>query len=84
MNDLKLTRDEKLALVPLVQDYARDELDRDLGDFEAEFLVEFFAETLGPLLYNRGLHDAQAMLHRRIDSIGEVIVELEKPLPFVR
>ena len=84
MTDLKLTREEKQALVPRVQDYARAELDKELGDFEAEFLIDFFVDDLGPLLYNRALRDAQAVLHRRMDMFGEALVELEKPLAFGR
>ena len=84
MTDLKLTREEKQALVPRVQDYARAELDKELGDFEAEFLIDFFVDDLGPLLYNRALRAAQAVLHRRMDMFGEALVELEKPLAFGR
>ena len=49
-------------------------------DCKAEFLLDFFTEEIGPYYYNRGLGDAQAVLSERLESIGEAIYELEKPV----
>jgi hypothetical protein len=36
-------------------------------------------EENGPYFYNKGLHDARAILHKRMDDISGAIVCLEKP-----
>ena len=78
MRKLELSREQKQRMVPLVQAYAREELDAELGNFDAEFLIDFFSTLLGPSFYNHGLLDARAALSKRIESIDEAIVELER------
>jgi len=55
-----------------------------MGQFDAEFLLDFFSEEVGSYYYNRGLCDAQAYLEKKIETISEDIYQLEKPTDFVR
>lgn len=73
--------DRKSVVVHKIQRYFEDELDQDIGQFEAEFLLDFFAKEIGPQFYNQGLQDAQAVLSSRIDDIQDAIAEIEKPPP---
>ena len=77
---IDFSNEEKEAMVAKLQRYFSDELDQEIGQFDAEFLLDFFAEEIGKLFYNRGLYDAQAMLESRMDNIVEAISELEKPV----
>ena len=61
-----------------------EELDREVGQFEAGFLLDFFAEEIGPYFYNRGLYDAQAILESRLEQVAEAIYEIEKPTQHLR
>ncbi len=81
---IEFSKDEKQALVLKIQMYFREELDQEIGQFPAEFLLEFFTEEVGPFYYNRGLFDAQAVLQKRVDSISEAIDELEQPADYGR
>jgi len=45
-------------------------------------LLDFFAEEIGPYIYNRGLYDAQSLLESRMDGISEAIYEIEKVTEF--
>jgi len=76
---IELDRDRKNAAVIQLQGYFRDELGQEIGQFEAEFLLDFFIVKIGPQLYNQGLQDAQAALSARIEDIRYAIDELEKP-----
>ena len=69
-------------LVKKIQLYFDEELNQEIGQFPAEFLLGFFTKEIGPYFYNRGLFDAQAVLQKRMDSIGEAIDELEVPLDY--
>jgi len=75
---IALSDDELDVLTKKVQQYFNTELDQDIGQFPARFLIEFFTEEIGPHFYNRGLYDAQSVLESRIDSVTEAIQELEK------
>ncbi|NVK42886.1 MAG: DUF2164 domain-containing protein [Oceanospirillaceae bacterium] len=81
---IEFSKDEKALIVRRIQLYFREELDQELGQFDAEFLLDFFAGELGAYFYNRGLYDAQAVLEKRLDSIAEAIYEIEKPTDFRR
>lgn len=81
---IKFSKDETEILTHKIQLYFNDELDQDIGQFPAQFLLEFFTEEVGPYFYNRGLSDAQAVLEARVESITETLYELEKPTEFTR
>ncbi len=79
MKPIKFDRDETRAIVADIQDYFRDELDQSIGAIPAELLMQFFAEKMGGYFYNAGLHDAQALVRRKIDDVSDEIFALEQP-----
>ncbi len=81
---VEFSGDEKEIIVGRIQTYFREELNQELGGFDAEFLLDFFAEEMGAYFYNRALYDAQAILERRLEDFGEAVFELEKPTDFRR
>jgi|TARA_B100000745_G_scaffold179737_1_gene117748 uncharacterized protein (DUF2164 family) len=81
---VEFSGDEKKVIVGRIQAYFREELNQELGFFDAEFLLDFFAEEMGAYFYNRALYDAQAILQRRLEDFGEAVFELEKPTDFRR
>jgi uncharacterized protein (DUF2164 family) len=84
MAEITFTREEREILCRKIQLYLREELGQEVGQFDAGFLLDFFAEEIGTFFYNRGLYDAQAILETRLENIAEAIYELEKPTSFVR
>lgn len=84
MAQIEFSKEEKQIVVRKIQLYFKEELDQEIGQFDAEFLLGFFAEEVGAYFYNRGLYDAQAILSQRLDSVAEAIYELEKPTDFTR
>ena len=84
MADIKFTDEEKAVLVRKIQLYFTEELKQEIGRFDAEFLLEFFAEEVGAYFYNRGLYDAQAILTAKLDDLNDAISMLEKPTSFRR
>jgi uncharacterized protein (DUF2164 family) len=82
MSEIKFSKNELQVLIPKIQRYVSEELDKEIGSFDAEFLLNFFSEEVGSYFYNRGLYDAQAALDLRVESIAEAMYELEKPTEF--
>ena len=78
MTSITLSEQNKADIIDKLHRYFSDELDRELGQFEAEFLIDFISKELGSVYYNQGLYDAQAILEKRLDSIVEAIAEIEK------
>lgn len=75
------SRPLKDELIEEIKAYFASELDQELGSFEAEFLLDFFSENMGPHYYNQAIRDVQKHLSGYIDTLNERIDELEKPLP---
>lgn len=84
MAEISFTNEERDVICRKIQLYFQEELEREIGQFDAGFLLDFFAKEIGPYFYNRGLYDAQAVLESRLENIAEAIYEIEKPTEFLR
>ena len=84
MPDIQFSSDEKEVIVRRIKLYFAEELKQEIGRFDAEFLLDFFAGEVGAYFYNRGLYDAQAILSGKLDELGEAIYQLERPTEFPR
>ncbi|WP_372883094.1 DUF2164 domain-containing protein [Psychromonas sp.] len=82
MANIKFTREQTAILVGEIQKYFDKELGQEIGDFDAEFLLDFFSEKIGGYYYNQGLNDARALLDAKLDTITESFYELEKITEF--
>ncbi len=78
MSEIKFSNEEKAALVHKVKAYFMEELKQEIGQFDAEFLLDFFSKELGSYYYNRGLYDARAILESKLESIDDAIYAIEK------
>ena len=84
MSEIKFSKEEAEVVVRKIQLYFREELEQEIGRFDAEFLLDFFAEEVGAYFYNRGLLDAQVVIESRLDGIRDALFEIEKPTEFTR
>lgn len=72
---MDITTEQKVELVTKITDYVSDEFQVDLGQFEAEFFVDFIIKELAPVVYNQALYDAEVILK---DKIEDILLGLEK------
>lgn len=80
MSRIELDNPTREALSRLLRQHLKAELDVEIEPFDGLDLLDFLAETLGPYFYNQGLHDAQAIVQKRVDEIVEAVHQIEKPL----
>ena len=80
MAKIELSSDERTAIVDRIKLYFSEELNQDIGQFDAGFLLDFFTEEIGPYYYNRGLLDAQAVIEEKMESIADALYEIEQPI----
>ncbi|WP_413692918.1 DUF2164 domain-containing protein [Psychromonas sp. KJ10-2] len=78
MAEITFSSAQKAAILEQIQAYFEKELDQELGQFDAEFLLDFFSEKMGGYYYNQGLNDARTLLDDKLDAITESFYELEK------
>ena len=78
MKELKLDKDVRARLTAQIQRYLDDELDLEIGNMDAEFLIDFLSGSLGTYFYNLGLKDAQALFARKADDVTDEIYAMER------
>jgi uncharacterized protein (DUF2164 family) len=79
MSRIELPKPTHDALARALSGYLKDQLGLEVEGFDAVFLVDFVVETMGPVFYNQGLNDAQAIIRDRLEAITDAIYEIEKP-----
>ncbi|WP_413701722.1 DUF2164 domain-containing protein [Psychromonas sp. KJ10-10] len=82
MASIEFSIEQKSRIVSEIQRYFERELEQEIGDFDAEFLLDFFSEKVGSAYYNQGLNDARQLLDEKLDTITESFYELEKVTDF--
>ncbi|MES0810828.1 DUF2164 domain-containing protein [Roseibium sp. SCPC15] len=78
MADIELSHQDRAALGRQVQRFVQDELDLEIGNMDAEQLVEFLVKTAGNHCYNLGLQDAQILIERKAEDISSELSAMEK------
>ena len=78
MSAIELDPAIKEAMVKRLQSYLAEELDIELGGFDAQFLLDFFSEQLGCHYYNQGLTDALSAFQNKVEECSELVYELEQ------
>jgi uncharacterized protein (DUF2164 family) len=63
--------------VASLQKYVEENLPEPIGDLAAGLMLDFFLEEVGPVIYNRAIHDAQARLQVRIGDLSGELFEDE-------
>jgi uncharacterized protein (DUF2164 family) len=76
--EIKLDDSVKVEAVAKLQKYFSDELQQEIGSFDAEFLLDFFSKQVGGYYYNQGLADALKSFESKMVDVGESIYQLEK------
>jgi uncharacterized protein (DUF2164 family) len=78
LSEIKLDDSVKSEVVSKLQKYFVDELQQDIGSFDAEFLLDFFAREAGGYYYNQGLADALRSFESKMEDVSDSIYLLEK------
>ena len=77
---IKLSAESKSDIVKKIKLYFQEELRQDIGQFDAEFLLDFFSQEVGAYYYNQGVLDARAVLQTKLETIDDALYEIERPV----
>jgi uncharacterized protein (DUF2164 family) len=80
LSKIVLEKQVREAMVQGLTRYLKDELDVEVSGFDAQFLLDFISERLGPHYYNQGLYDAQTVMRAKLEQISEDVLAIEKPI----
>jgi len=80
VKSVTFTKEQKAHIVHKIKDYFSQELGEEIGQFDAEFLLEFFGKEIGPHYYNQGLQDAAKVIELQTDVMKEALYTMEEPI----
>lgn len=66
---LELTNEEIEAILPSLRKYCCEELEVELSEMRAKFLLDYIMQEIGPFAYNRGVGDAEAWFRARVEDL---------------
>ena len=75
---IELDGKQKSEMTDVLQRYLQDELDVEIGQFDADFLVDFISKKFGAIYYNKGIEDAQKVMERKMLDISDELYEIEQ------
>lgn len=74
--DINLEKHQRDLLAASLIKYFDRNLDHDLGNLDAGFLLDFILEEVGPSIYNQAVRDVQNNLLQRVQEVdAEVFVD---------
>lgn len=78
MNQIQLKKETKQNLVSGVKGFFLDQRDEEIGDLQAELLIDFLIDKIGPEVYNQALADASQWFKGRLVDLEIDYYVLEK------
>jgi uncharacterized protein (DUF2164 family) len=72
---IELEKDEAKEVIASLRRYFGEELDMELSEMRAKFLLDYILKEIAPLAYNRGVKDAENFLRGRIEDVPGTCVE---------
>jgi uncharacterized protein (DUF2164 family) len=66
---IELTKAEIAEIIPSVQKYFREELDVELSEMRAGFVLSYFMQEIAPFAYNKGVQDAESYFRARVEDL---------------
>ena len=78
MKKVEYSPAQKALFVSKVKTYFAEEFDEEIGQFDAEFLLDFFGDLIGGAYYNQGLQDALGVIESQTDRMKETLFAMEE------
>ena len=63
------SKEQKAELVASIQRYCAENLDGEVSQIQAGFLLEYFMSEIAPFAYNKGVEDAQKHFIRATEDL---------------
>ncbi|MFZ6724999.1 DUF2164 domain-containing protein [Undibacterium sp. MH2W] len=74
---IQIAKEARKEAITSIERYARENFPEPIGSLEADSLLSFFLEEIGPLVYNKAVADVQERLQARIMEVDIEVHEAE-------
>ena len=74
---IELTKQQSEEVVFSLRKYFREELEQEIPEMRAKFLLEFILKEIAPLAYNQGVKDAERYFREKLEDLSAMCFEEE-------
>lgn len=74
---IRIEAEARERMVASIRRYFEQELDEEIGELQAGFLLDYFLKEIAPTVYNRAIGDAQAWMLGRVEDLEASLYEPE-------
>jgi uncharacterized protein (DUF2164 family) len=74
---VRLTPDQRKQAIQSIGRYLEDELEQDIGEMQAGFLLDYFLTEIAPIAYNQGVSDARRFVEEKLQDLSGTCFEHE-------
>ena len=72
---VELTKEEIADIIPSLRRYFREELELEISEMRAKFLLNYFLKEVAPFAYNKGVKDAESYFRGRVEDLSGTCFE---------
>jgi uncharacterized protein (DUF2164 family) len=72
---IELTKEEIADVIPSLRRYFKEELELEISEMRAKFLLNYFLKDIAPFAYNQGVKDAESYFRARVEDLSGTCFE---------
>jgi uncharacterized protein (DUF2164 family) len=72
---IELTKEEVADVIPSLRRYFKEELELEISEMRAKFLLNYFLKEVAPFAYNQGVKDAESYFRGRVEDLSGTCFE---------
>lgn len=72
---LELNKDQIGEIIPSLRRFCREELEVELSEMRAGFLLDFIQKEIAPYAYNQGVRDSESYIRNKLEDLPATCFE---------
>ena len=72
---IELTKQEIAGIIPSLHRYFKEELELEISEMRARFLLDYMLKEIGPFAYNKGVSDAEMYFRGKVEDLSGTCFE---------
>ena len=66
---IELNKQEIADIIPSLRRYFREELEQEISEMQAKFLLDYILKEIAPVAYNKAIKDAESYFRARVEDL---------------
>ena len=72
---IELDKQDTKEILASLRHYFREELDQELSEMRAKFLLDYILKEIAPFAYNKGVKDAELFFRGKLEDLSGTCFE---------